>query len=189
VKAKDAAGNVDASPATFSWTIGSPCAGSTQTLGANADSWVLQSSSTSNYGQDSVIKVDTKSGANARSLVRFALPAIPSGCQVITAKLRLYASSYKDGRTLHALQLAAPWTEGGVTWANQPAITGAAAAVASGSGYREWTVTSQVQSMYSNGNNGFVIRDSIENGGGIEQGFHSREKGTDNPPRLVISFG
>ena len=81
---------------------------------------MLQTSATSNYGQDSIIKVDTKSGANARSLV--------------TATLRPYASSYKDGRTLHALQLAAPWTESGVTWANQPATTGAAAAVASGFG-------------------------------------------------------
>lgn len=43
-------------------------------------------------------------------------------------------------------------------------------------GYREWIVTSQVQSMYSGANNGFVIRDSVENGVGIEQGFHSREK-------------
>ena len=45
------------------------------------------------------------------------------------------------------------------------------------------------KAMYSGGNNGFVIRDAAESGGGIEQGFHSREKGTDNPPRLVITFG
>lgn len=42
--------------------------------------------------------------------------------------------------------------------------------------------------MYSGANHGFVIRDSVENGNGVEQGFHSREKGTDNPPQLVITF-
>ncbi len=41
--------------------------------------------------------------------------------------------------------------------------------------------------MYSN-NKGFLIRDASENGGGMEQGFNSREK-SDNPPRLVIRFG
>ena len=43
--------------------------------------------------------------------------------------------------------------------------------------------------MYASGNFGFLIRDSVENGGGIEQQFNSREKGSDNPPRLVITFG
>jgi large repetitive protein len=43
--------------------------------------------------------------------------------------------------------------------------------------------------MYSSGNDGFLIRDRIENGNGFEQAFHSREKGTDNPPQLIITFG
>jgi large repetitive protein len=76
-----------------------------------------------------------------------------------------------------------------VTWGNQPATTGSAAPTTSGFGYRNWTVTSQVQAMYAPGtNHGFLIRDAAENGGGLDQAFHSREKGTDNPPQLVISF-
>jgi hypothetical protein len=43
--------------------------------------------------------------------------------------------------------------------------------------------------MYASGNNGFVIRDSSEDGQGVEQAFNSREKGTDNPPQLVLTFG
>jgi large repetitive protein len=188
VRATDGAGNVDATPAEYTWTIGS-CTATTVTVGAAADSWLLQSSSSSNFGSDSVLKVDTKAGANARAIVRFNLPAIPAGCGVTSATLRLYASSYKTGRTLQALQLAGAWTEGGVTWSNQPATTGPAATAASGFGYREWAVTAQVQSMYAGAGHGFLIRDAIEGGGGLEQGFHSREKGTDEPPRLVIAFG
>jgi large repetitive protein len=154
-----------------------------------ADSWVLQSSSTSNYGKDSILNVESKAGANARALVSFGLPAIPAGCQVADVKLRLYASSYKEGRTLQALALGAPWSESGVTWNNQPATTGTAATTTSGSGWREWNVTSQVQAMYNSGtNHGFLIRDSAEGGGSILQGFHSRKKSTDQPPELVITF-
>ncbi|MEE6263817.1 right-handed parallel beta-helix repeat-containing protein [Plantactinospora sonchi] len=192
VRAVDAAGNVDATPAGWSWTVSAPpsCAApGSVTLGANADSWVLQSSSSSNYGQDSTIKVDSKSGNNARVLVRFNLPAIPSGCQVTSARLRLHAGSYKTGRTLQAVPVAAAWSEANVRWNNQPAATGTAATTASGAGYREWTVTGQVGGMYANGNFGFLIRDSVENGNGVEQAFNSREKGSDNPPRLVVTFG
>jgi large repetitive protein len=190
VRAVDPAGNVDPTAATRTWTANvSTCTASTVTVNPVADSWVLQSDAAKNNGGDSVLKVDSKSGGNARALLRFNFPAIPAGCDVISAKLRLYASSYKDGRTLQAYRLGATWTEGGITWGNQPAVTGAAATTTSGFGYREWTVTSHVQAMYApNVNYGFLIRDAIENGGGLDQAFNSREKGSDNPPQLVISY-
>jgi hypothetical protein len=86
------------------------------------------------------------------------------------------------------VRLAAAWTEGGVTWNNQPTTAGTAATVESGEGYREWIAASQVQAMYASGNHGFLIRDASEDGTGWEQGFHSREKDSDNPPQLVIAF-
>jgi CSLREA domain-containing protein len=192
VRARDASGNVDQSPASRSWTREQPPAGScttsTATLGAAADSWLLESSATSNYGSDSVLKVDSKSGGNARALVRFSLPAIPAGCQVVDARLRLYAGSYKTGRTIDAYAVTTSWTESSVSWASQPAPVGPAAGSASGDGYREWNVTGQLASTYPS-NTGFLVRDRTEGGGGVEQGYNSREKGTDNPPRLVITFG
>jgi hypothetical protein len=86
------------------------------------------------------------------------------------------------------LQANAPWTEGAVNWSNQPATTGTAITTSSGNGYREWNVTTLVQSMYGGTNNGFLIRDASEGGGGSEQQFHSREKGSEMP-QLVITFG
>jgi hypothetical protein len=190
VRAVDAAGNTDPTPATHTWTVTGACAApGTVTVGADADAWVLQSSASSNYGQDSVLKVDSKSGNNARALVRFALPAVPEGCSVTQASLKLYASSYKSGRTVQAQQVTSAWTEGSVRWNNQPGVAAQAATSASGAGYRAFTVAQQVAAMYAGANHGFLIRDAAENGGGHEQGFHSREKGGDNPPRLVITFG
>ena len=194
VRAKDSSGNVDGSPASYTWTVqaaqGPSCTTSTQTAAADRDAWVLQSAPSSNFGNDSVLKVDTKSGGNARALVRFALPAIPTGCRVTGATLRLYSASYKEGRTIQAYRLGATFVEGGVNWGNQPATSGTAANAPSrnSSGHVEWSVTAQVQAMYGL-NTGFLIRDASENGGGMEQAFNSREKGADNPPQLVITFG
>jgi hypothetical protein len=196
VRAKDPAGNTGPA-ASYFWTIEAPptptCTASTVTAAANADAWVLQSSAGSNFGTDSVLKVDSKSGnANARALVRFGLPQVPAGCRVTGSTLRLHSASYKEGRTLQALRLGGSWTESGVKWSSQPATTGSAATAPSRSGsagYVEWNVLSHVPSMYSGSNNGFLIRDAAENGGGFDQAFNSREKGADNPPQLVVTFG
>jgi hypothetical protein len=130
-----------------------------------------------------------ESNNNYRALVRFAMPAsLPAGCVIQSATLRLYSPSATSGRTLQALQVAAAWTEGVVTWSNQPATTGAAATTASGTGYREWNVAAQVQAMHAAGaNHGFLIRDASEGGGSFEQQLHSKEKG-ETMPQLVISL-
>jgi large repetitive protein len=195
VRAKDAAGNADSSPASYFWTIEAPpvssCVASTQTAAADRDAWVLQSSPTNNYGNDSGLKVDSKSGGNARALVRFALPEIPTGCVLKSATLRLYSASFKEGRTLQVNRLLSVWNETGVNWGSQPASNGTSVFAQSRStaGYVEWTVTSHVQSMYTGTNAGFLIRDANEDGPGMDQSFNSREKGQDNPPQLVINFG
>jgi hypothetical protein len=162
-----------------------------QTVTASADSWIDQASPGTNKGADSVLKVTSKSpNLNTRGVVQFNLPALPSGCGVTGATLRLHNKSPVAGRTLEALQNNAAWTETGVTWTNQPATTGGAAtATTPGSaGWMQWSVTSQVQAMYSGSNYGFKVRDQTEDGPGIEQQFDSREAST-NPPELVIDIG
>jgi CSLREA domain-containing protein len=187
VRATDPAGNTDATPATRSWTVagGTDCSAAV-TVSADIDAWLDQGSSSSNKGTDSILKVMSKSGGNLRAIVRFALPSVPQGCVLDTATLRLYAASSSSGRTLQALRVTGSWTEGGVTWANQPATSGTAATTASGSGWREWAVAAQVQAMYGSGNHGFLIRDAVE-GNDNEQQFHAREKG-ENVPQLVVRF-
>ena len=189
VRAKDAAGNVDATPASHSWTITAPpqgC-GPAATALSVADAWIDENSPSNNKGTDSILKVQSKGPRdNFRALVRFSLPAVPQGCVIESATLRLYAASAKTGRTLHALRVADAWTENQVSWTNQPATTGAVAATASGQGYRDWNVTSHVHEMYAGSNNGFLIRDAVESQD-AEQQFHGREKG-ESPPQLVVRF-
>ena len=192
VRATDAAQNQDPSEASYTWTVQSPAppanCGSQVVLTANADAWIDQGSTSANKGGDSILKVMSKSGGNLRALVRFMMPTMPAGCQVESATLRLYAGSYKDGRTLEALRLDDPWSEGGVTWGNAPPTVGNAVTVNSGAGYRDWNVAGQAQAMYAaNDFNGWLIRDANENQD-AEQQLHSREKGSDLP-QLVLKFG
>ena len=169
--------------ATHTWTIEPlpPCTMAPATLTATADSWIDQSSPAANKGTDSVLKVMSKGPANnLRALVRFDHPALALGCTVTSATLRLHAASAAGGRTLHALRLTGAWAETAVTWADQPGTAGAAAAVTSGTGYRELDVATQVRAMYAGSNHGFLIRDAVENGD-AEQQLNSRENATERP--------
>ena len=122
--------------------------------------------------------------------MHFALPAIPAGCKATEAILRLNATSATNGRMLQAVALTAPWTEGAVAWSNQPSTTGAAATTASGTGSRQWTVTTQVNAMSTGANHGFLIRDASENAGrATTQSFRSREGDGGTAPQLVVTFG
>ncbi|MEU8077956.1 DNRLRE domain-containing protein [Catellatospora citrea] len=160
----------------------------TATRTADYDSWITTSWATTNYGKDTILKVRSKANADARTLVHFALPTLPAGCKVTSAKLRMYVSSPIGSRTLRAVRLAGAWTETGVTWRNQPATTGTAATVPAVKGWVEWTVTTQIAGLYTDGNHGLLIRDAAEGAaGGYEQRLHSREN--TNKPTLTVSFG
>ena len=94
----------------------------------------------------------------------------------------------KENRTIEALRLDGAWTEGGVTWSNQPATAGPAATSASGIGVRLARVERRRSGAgdAAGSNNGFLIRDANESQD-AEQQYNSREKGTDRP-QLVITF-
>jgi hypothetical protein len=179
------AGNTFAAAASF----GGCTAAGTVTASANIDSWIDQATSGSNFGSDQILKVKRENGNKAnRALVRFNLPAVPAGCSVTGATLRLYAGSASTGRTLQALRINGSWTETGVRWSTQPATTGTASTTTSVSGWNPWTVTSQVQAMYSGSNHGFLVKFDVETNPVAEMQFHARNKGPQHP-ELRITFG
>ena len=124
--------------------------------------------------------------------MRFTLPALPAGCAVTGATLRVYNGSPKSGRTIQALRVNASWTESARcagTTSRPPPARPPRPSTTSSAGWMQWNVLAHVQAQYSGANNGFLLRDATESGGGNEQGFHSREKAPDNPPQLVVTFG
>ncbi len=164
------------------------------TVTATADSHVDQGSPTSvGGGSDSYVVVTSQAGSARRVYVRFdPLPTIPSGCTVTTATLRLFAESQVAGRTLGAYRAdpsVAAWTEAALNWNNKPAALGTAvtAVTPNSDQYVSWTVTALVAELYALGNNGFVVRDQDETGGGAWQQFNSRSVAT-NKPQLYVAW-
>jgi hypothetical protein len=178
-------GNSFTTMATF------PCtAPGNQTVTSTADSAVAEPAPTMNFGSDAnVFGVRSASTGDARSFLTFALPAIPNRCVVTGATLRVYTSVGVTGRTIQAHRVSGAWTENGITWDNQPGTTGSPVNAPSvASGWVTWSVTSMVQAMYSGTNQGFRLRDSVENSSTVrDQAMHPREN--TNDPQLVVTFG
>jgi len=178
-----------ASPKQSVFNLAAVCPGpGSQTVTATADSWISQNDPTTNYGTSLDLEIRSTNAQNARTLVTFSFPALPAGCWVTDAALRMYAKSSANGRTLDAYQANAAWTEAGVTWDNQPGTTGTGASNLSGAGWQTWPVTAHVQAMYTGSNLGFLIRDANEDiPGARTQVYASREDAND--PELVVTWG
>jgi hypothetical protein len=161
-----------------------------QTVTADADSYVDENSPGSNFGSSLTMQIQSRGGGggrNQRTLVHFALPP-GQYCTVTSATLRLNASVFAPGRTMQAYRAAAPWGEGSVTWANQPAVTGTPASTASALGWIQFDVTTLVQAMYAGSNDGFLVRDAVESQNPAStQQFSSSEAATSHP-ELVITL-
>jgi hypothetical protein len=92
--------------------------GQTQTLVPTADSYVLSTSPTTNYGAATTIRVD--GDGIAMSYLRFAVPATAGS--VTSAKLRVYANTAQTtGYDVYGVTDDA-WTESGLNWNNKPAM-------------------------------------------------------------------
>jgi hypothetical protein len=144
-------------------------------------------------GADTYVVVTSQFGSARRVFVRFdPMPTVPARCSVTGATLRLWADSQSAGRTLAAYRAnpSVTWTEAGLNWNNQPTGLDTAVPVVmpNTDQYINWTVTNHVRNIYALGNNGFMIRDQDETGGGAWQQFNSRDAFS-NKPQLTVTWG
>jgi len=186
-------------------TIVAPVPISTCTLTPSADSYVDQATlqQGSNFGGVTPLEVESSQGflglsnSNKRSFVTFALAScsIPAAAAVQSATLSVFLSQAPDqNRTWDINRVTGAWTEGAITWSNQPAST-ASTSVTTGTTSNvtlQATVTSNVQSFVAGSltNNGWMFRDSVENSSTLRNGqFRSREFATvSQRPTLVVNY-
>jgi hypothetical protein len=177
---------------------------STCTVTPSADSYVDQATlqQGSNFGGVTPLQVESSQTlallpTNKRSFVKFDLSScsIPAVAAVQSATLSVYLSTAPNqSRTWNIDRVTAAWTEGAITWSNQPAST-SSTSVTTGTTSNvtlQATVTSDVQSFVSGSqtNNGWRFSDSVENSSTARNGqFKSREASPPaQRPTLVVNY-
>ena len=182
------------------WHTAAGCTPSTVTLSASDDATIDQGSANANFGTSTDLKVKAplvsvlgiNLGGERWTLVRFTLPS-PQLCSVTLAKLRLFATTALSCRHLEADRVTSTWSEGTVTWNSPPSVTTSGAvtiASGTGTGYREWTVTSLVTAMYPPGNNyGFLVSDASGLSLLAPEQIYNSDEAAASKPQLVVTYG
>lgn len=98
---------------------GSPVVVDAYDLEADADTWLSESSPTTNYGSDGELRIkaqDDPTAMESRGLIHFDLSAIPPGSQVLEATLSFYVVSWDSAAPVEVHAATAPWDEATATW-------------------------------------------------------------------------
>lgn len=173
--------------------LGDHCDGGTSiSLNPAADSFVRGAQPGVNYGSLIYMRTDQ----NERALMRFDISSIPAGSTIVDATMILCLSAMPPvaaiGREMDLRIAQDPWTENGVTWANQPGSSGSSNAsffVPGVAGCVSFTVKDDVESwMQGEENYGWVLADADESSAAPVQ-FHSREASISGlRPTLTVTF-
>jgi hypothetical protein len=178
---------------------------------AVADTWVDENAKSANKKTGAYVQVTSRSAQNKRAFLRFDLtkcaPLLASSVTVKRATLRLFLSqSPGAARTYNIQRVVTPcpesattcWTEGALTWNNQPSVSGtvtSSLSLTSSSAlqYYGWDVTTDAAAFVSGtaGNYGWRIADSLEgNATAVDTQFKSKDAGTNaaGAPQLVIAY-
>jgi hypothetical protein len=174
---------------------------------AEADTYAHEDDAGTNFGTATTLHVRSAVRTvlvltfpdNKRSFVRFDLAScsIPSSARVVTAELKLFLSTAPAAsRTYQAHRVTQAWTEGNLTWDDQPTVaalaTASAASGTAGNATIEWNVAADVQAFTGGtaANNGWRVHDLLEGADPAHEGrFNSREHGTATQrPSLVVTY-
>jgi parallel beta-helix repeat protein len=164
--------------ATFTPTPGSG-SGSTLTFAANADSYVNQTSPNSNYGTNVQLWMDGDVGATYESYLKFSVIGVTGTIQ--RATLRVYSTSGTVGGPI-VYATTNSWTETGITWNTQPAVTSSGLDVKGAISTGVWVEYNVTLAVTADGTYSFVFVPTSTDG----VSFSSHEGS--QPPQLVLTL-
>jgi len=126
-------------------------------INPNADCLIKHDAPDANYGGSEFFEVRNDFGNNSDgrawdALINFDISSIPSGANIISAKLKIYYYDYfttdPKGRVLNLYRITSGWDEEIVTWNTQPSYD---SSISSNSivprtfGWMTWDVTDDIQ--------------------------------------------
>jgi hypothetical protein len=176
VRATDAAGNVDPSPASSTWTVAIPV---TVTLAPAADARVEQTQPGTNYGTATSLGADTS--PRRESYLRFTVSGLTR--TVRSAKLRLFDfNGTEDGPALY--EADGSWSESAITWNTKPAAAGGVIDDKGANGTSTWVEYDVGSVVRGNGTYNFNLVPTSSDG----SDYNSREAAA-RRPELVLTLG
>ena len=169
------------------------------TLTASADSYVSQQQPGRNFRNNTTAEVrswGSGRGKNSRTFAQFEVSTVPVGSEVLKAELTLCATSVpSSSRTYDVHRVTGSWTEGDITWTNQPgtiALPADSVSTPASPQCMTWSVAADVQAWVTGfTNDGLRVADSSEESSRRQTSvFRTREDGavSAGQPSLYVVY-
>ncbi|MBA7559742.1 MAG: DNRLRE domain-containing protein [Dehalococcoidia bacterium] len=165
---------------------------------AGKDSYVLETYSTTNYGDSGFIFAGAHVDNFCRAYLQFSLDLLPEDCVIANARVGLnYVSDdISTATAIGAYPVLGAWSETGVTWNNQPAYAATfedthLLPTTPTNNFHYWYITDLVRSWYNGSlaNYGLVLKSVDESAEEGWTGFRSSDSGTAaQHPKLIINY-
>lgn len=169
----------------------------TVSFGASVDSYVRDDQTGNNFGTNTQMHVRGAGSPLKRAFVQFNVSTILAGSTINSATLTLcldeVPAASAQGKVHELRRVNGSWTETGLTWNNQPAISSTVTGtivVPSTATCVTFNVTSDVQA-WVNGttNNGWRLNEQNEGSGGGNAKYATRENGSSSTrPKLDVTY-
>jgi acid phosphatase type 7 len=153
----------------------------TSTITATEDTYVSQGNPSGLHGSYSYLATNAAPGER-RAYVKFTVAGIPTGATGVSAALQLWGQS-TSASTFTVWRTTSTWTEGSLTWNNQPplgSLVTTRTGVSSGQ-YNSFDVSSY---LTANGTYGMVVTTNST----TEIMFTSRDSTSNHPPKLLLTW-
>src|SRR3990172_1056627 len=122
---------------------------------ATEDTYVKDTSPTSNYGQRSTVQADNAPSVK-RALLRFNISGIPDTATITSATLSIYVTNASSqAGLLHTV--AGSWSEATTTWSNAPSVGTQVATMASPAVGGTWSQAGVTTTVTGNGGVDFYL--------------------------------
>lgn len=156
------------------------------------DTAIYESQDT-NWSTNVQLGVVATAPGRARTLIKFQLPARPSGCLVASADLQLHVTNGAVGASVIAYRVAATWNNATVSWTRDPGyVIGSGTATATTAQYTvtHFDVAAQVTGLLAGPDYGIELVAADEGPGSSANLYDSMDSTTiANRPKLVITWG
>jgi hypothetical protein len=146
VRAVDAAGNVDPTPATRSWTVENTA--TLVDITAESDTYATSGTPNGNFGTATTLTTDGPSSSDPASKQSFFRFTVAGTRKIVSAKVRTWVTDGSVGGP-RIYSTSTTWGESTLTWNNRPAPIGAALAANTGAvakgGYLDYDISPAVK--------------------------------------------
>ena len=179
MRATDASGNVDPTPATWTWTVNTAI--TALSFAATADATVEAGNADTNFGMLPSLEADLS--PEKQAYVLFSVTGVTS--PVISATLRLFVTNgSSDGPQVFLSDSS--WAEGSITWNTRPGRIGAVIADVDRVKAGDWVEYDVTSVITADGQYSFEL--APQSGNGAD--FKSREAaGSDRPELSIVLVG